>query len=317
MRANITGRLRVSRRLRAGVLAVSALVAMLTGGPTATAQPVEVPAIAGANDFACRPAADRPDPVVLVHGSGTDAVRSFSTLAPVLRAQGYCVFAANLGRAPILAAGVSGTTNAGWPGLGPIGAALSGQEIYGVADIAVSATELAAFVATVQAATGAQHVALVGHSTGGTVIRQFLRAHPGIATTVVTLGTPYRGSTFAGLPRKYPDLAALGLDGPRIAAQVFGTAGAEQAPGSPTLARLNADGEIAPGVRYTAIASHDDEVITPPDTALLSAPDATHRDVWVQDGCAGRRVDHSYLLADRHSMDLVSAALADAPFPVC
>ncbi|MFI5777071.1 esterase/lipase family protein [Nocardia sp. NPDC051570] len=303
------------RRLLAVLSILTAAILALAS--TATARPVEIPDLPGANDFACRPAPDKPDPVVLVHGSATDAVRSFAVLAPTLRERGYCVFAADLGNAPVLTTSASATPNPAWPGLGPIGAALSGQTLYGVADIATSAAELAAFVTTVRAATGAEHVALVGHSTGGTVIRAYLKAHPTAATTVVTLGTPYRGSTFAELPAKYPDLAALGLDGPHIAAQVFGNAGIQQTVGSPVLAQLNRPAETVPGIRYTAIASRDDEVITPPETALLAAPIGPDRDIWVQDGCPARTVDHSYLLADPHAMALVAAALADAPPPPC
>ncbi|MFF0491428.1 esterase/lipase family protein [Nocardia sp. NPDC004068] len=306
----------ISRRL---AVAVASLVtgALALAAPAA-AQPVEVPGLEGANDFACRPAPDKPNPVVLVHGSATDAPRSFAVLAPALRAEGYCVFAANLGRAPVLTTAVSGNAGPAWPGLGPIGAALSGRTLYGVADIATSATELAAFVTSVRAATGAERVALVGHSTGGTVIRQYLRAHPTEATRVVTLGTPYRGSTFADLPAKYPDLARLGLDGPHIAAQVFGSAGVQQTVGSAVLAQLNSPAETLPGIAYTAIASRDDEVITPTDTALLAAPGGANRNLWVQDGCAGPHpVDHSELLEDRRALALVAAALADAAAPPC
>ncbi|MCX4096987.1 esterase/lipase family protein [Nocardia sp. alder85J] len=293
---------------------VVALIALMWMAP-AGAEPVPP----GADDFSCRPAAAHPDPVVLVHGSGTDAQRSFSILAPALRGDGFCVFTANLGRAQLPGAAVSGSDAVrGWPGLGPIGAALAGRTVYGVADIAGTAVELAGFVDTVRSATGADRVALVGHSTGGTVIRQYLLAHPDAARTVVTLGTPYRGSTYAGLPDDYPDLAQLGMDGPHIAAQIFGAAGVQQTAGSPWLARLNAAGEARPGVRFTAIASRTDEVITPPDTALLTAPGPGDRDIWVQDGCPFHPVDHNGLLADPHAAALVAAALAgDAAEPPC
>ncbi|RDI64611.1 esterase/lipase family protein [Nocardia pseudobrasiliensis] len=305
---------RIVRRLAA---ALSILVAAMIALVPAAAEPLELPEVPGANDLSCRPAPDKPNPVVLVHGSATDAVNSWTTLAPALRKQGYCVFAANLGRAAVLTTSASATPNAAWPGLGPIGAALSGRTLYGVADIATSAAELAGFVATVRAATGAERVALVGHSTGGTIVRAFLKAHPAEADTVVTLGTPYRGSDFAELPAKYPDLASLGMDGPHIAAQVFGNAGVQQTMGSAVLMQLNWPVETVPGVRFTAIASHDDEVITPPDTALLAVPLGADRNVWVQDGCAAHTVDHGHLLVDPHTTALVAAALAGTPFPAC
>ncbi|MCM6775990.1 alpha/beta fold hydrolase [Nocardia sp. CDC159] len=301
------------RRLAALLAPLAA--ALIALPPNAAA--VEIPDVPGANDFTCRPAAGKQNPVVLVHGSATDAVRSFGVLAPALRAEGYCVYAANLGRTQSLASNASAPANPAWPGLGPIGAALSGRTLFGVADLATSAAELAAFVTTVRATTGAERVALVGHSTGGNIIRQYLKAHPNETAAVVTLGTPYRGSDFAELPAKYPDLASLGLDGPHIAAQVFGSAGVQQTAGSAVLSQLNRPAETVPGIRYTAIASRDDEVITPTDTALLAAPTEVDRNVWVQDGCPDRKVDHSYLLADRHALALVAAALADAPPPPC
>ncbi|WP_036496144.1 triacylglycerol lipase [Nocardia sp. BMG111209] len=311
------------RRLSIGFAVACALIAALAVMPRGAAEPVLGPAPdptdgpAGANDWSCRPSAAEPDPVVLVHGAGTDATQSFAQLAPLLQRAGYCAYTANFGRPRLVSGPAAGPDRLDWPGTGPMAAALSGRVVYGVADIAATSAELAEFVGRVRAATGAKQVALVGHSTGGTVIRQFLHGHPGAASTVVTLATPYRGSTYSGLPAHYPDLAALGLDGPQIAAQVYGTAGAEQAVGSPVLARLDAEGETTPGVRWTAIASRADEVITPPESALLAAPKATDRNLWVQDTCPGDPVAHAALLTDPHALDLVVSALADAPPDHC
>lgn len=300
-----------------------ALIAALAVMPRGAAEPVLGPAPdlvdgpAGANDWSCRPSAAAPNPVVLVHGAGTDAAQSFAQLAPRLHRAGYCAFTANFGRPRLVSGPATGPERLDWPGTGPMAAALTGHVVYGVADIAATSAELAAFVDRVRAATGAKRVALVGHSTGGTVIREFLHAHPAAAATVVTLATPYRGSTYSGLAAHYPDLAALGLDGPQIAAQVYGTAGAEQAVGSPVMTRLDAEGETVPGVRWTAIASRADEVITPPESALLTAPKAADRNIWVQDTCPGDPVAHADLLTDPHALDLVVSALADAPPARC
>ncbi|MFC9432396.1 esterase/lipase family protein [Nocardia sp. NPDC057030] len=265
-----------------------------------------------ANDTACKPSQGRPHPVVLVHGSGTDAVRSFSLLAQRLEAEGYCVYAANIGEAPSFRDLVSGQSGSSTTGVGPVGAAMLGRTIYGVADIDRMAAELTEVVQAVRNATGARQVALVGHSTGGTVIRQYLRAQGADAVTqVITLGTPYRGSTWAGLRTNYPDLASLGLENAQIAAQVFGTPGQQQVVGSPLLNRLNAGGETVPGVRYTALASRADEIITPQETALLAAPTGDNRNIWLQDGCPTDIANHSGMLADHHTFAAVLAALAD------
>ncbi|KAA8886589.1 alpha/beta fold hydrolase [Nocardia colli] len=294
----------------AGLVLAAASAAVLQA-PAAVAGP-PIPAFAGANDWACRPSAERPQPVVLVHGSGTDAPNSFALLAPLLRGEGHCVFAADLGPTPGVRDVVSGQAGSASMGIGPVGAAMLGRTIYGVADIDRMATELNEVVQAVRNATGARQVALVGHSTGGTVIRQYLRAQGADAVTqVITLGTPYRGSTWAGLRTNYPDLASLGLENAQIAAQVFGTPGQQQVVGSPLLNRLNAGGETVPGVRYTALASRADEIITPQETALLAAPTGDNRNIWLQDGCPTDIANHSGLLGDTRAAAAVLSALAN------
>ncbi|MFD6160285.1 esterase/lipase family protein [Nocardia sp. NPDC060256] len=292
-------------------LTLAAACAAVLQAPAAAAAP-PIPAFAGANDMACHPSAERPQPVLLVHGSGTDAPNSFALLAPLLRAEGYCVFAADLGPTPGLREVVSGQAGSGTMGIGPVGAAMLGRTIYGVGDIDRMATELNEVVQTVQRATGARQIALVGHSTGGNVIRQYLRAQGAAAVTqVITLGTPYRGSTWGGLRTNYPDLASLGLDNAEIAAQVFGTPGQQQVVGSPLLNRLNAGGETVPGVRYTALASRADEIITPQETALLAAPTGDDRNIWLQDGCPTDIANHSGLLGDTRAAAIVLSTLAN------
>ncbi|MFC9441161.1 triacylglycerol lipase, partial [Nocardia sp. NPDC057030] len=97
----------------------------------------------------------------------------------------------------------------------------------------------------------------------------------------------------------------------QIAAQVFGTPGQQQVVGSPLLNRLNAGGETVPGVRYTALASRADEIITPQETALLAAPTGANRNVWLQDGCPTDIANHSGLLGDTRAAAVVLSALAD------
>ena len=303
-------------RLVAVAVLLGGLMAIMGGrAAEVSAFPTEVPPVPGANDFSCAPTPDKPYPVVLAHGAATDAQRSFRELAPALHRQGYCVFVANVGRVPLPGVGLNGVSSPGWPGLGPVAAALQGDAVYGVADISAQASELGAFVTAVRAVTGAPRVIMVGHSTGGTEIRELVRRHPEEIDSVVTVGTPYRGSTFDGLPTMFPFYGALGLDGEQTAAQVFGPAGAEQIPGAPTLAQLNADGETQPGIRYTAIASRTDEVITPPDTALLADPRGGNRNMWVQDGCPNLAISHNQLLSDPRSIAVIVAAVAGTPPP--
>ena len=121
-----------------------ALLLVLFGAAPAAAQgPVyDSPGIPppGANDPSCRPAGAHPYPVILVHGTFGDMTVSWNSLAPALRARGFCVWALDYGRR----------------GTGPIDA---------------SADQLVAFIDRVRSRTGAAKVSLVGHSQGGMLSR--------------------------------------------------------------------------------------------------------------------------------------------------
>ena len=59
----------------------------------AHAHPGSAPA--GSNDFGCEPSATHPRPVVLAHGTDTEAYADWAAMSPALAADGYCVFALN------------------------------------------------------------------------------------------------------------------------------------------------------------------------------------------------------------------------------
>lgn len=140
----------------------------------------------GVNDFECRPSAERPEPVVLVHGFLENSYDNWASLAPKLVDEGYCVFALDYG-------------------------APEGIPFGGLGSIADSAAELSTFVDAVSAATGASTVSIVGHSKGGTVPRYY----------VEYLGGADRVSKIVALsPPNYPtpgppvDDALAGLNSP-------------------------------------------------------------------------------------------------------
>ncbi|MGR7003460.1 esterase/lipase family protein [Yinghuangia aomiensis] len=110
----------------------------------------------GANDFGCRPSAEHPHPVVLVHGTFGNMTDSWQSLSPLLANNGYCVFALDYGGSP-------------------------GNLFQGYGDIPASAGQLAVFVDRVLAATGAPKVDIVGHSQGGMMPRYFIRNLGGAA----------------------------------------------------------------------------------------------------------------------------------------
>lgn len=139
---------RARRRLRRIGLAWAVTAGLAAVAPTAASADVTdlLPAVSppGANDFTCRPSAEHPAPVVLVHGTFEGAADNWSTVSPQLAGAGYCVFALEYGD-------------------------------RGTGDIAASAGQLERFVDAVLGATGARKVSLVGHSQGGMMPRYYVK----------------------------------------------------------------------------------------------------------------------------------------------
>jgi triacylglycerol esterase/lipase EstA (alpha/beta hydrolase family) len=219
----------------------------------------------GANDWSCKPGAAHPRPVVLVHGTFADMSNSWQAISPLLKNNGYCVFALNYGD---------------YDGSGAIG-------VYGVDDIPTSAGELNAFVDKVLAATGAAEVDLVGHSQGGMMPRYYLK----------NLGGAVEVHTLVGLS---PSNHGTTLDGVFILSNFF--PGANQFTGalcpaceqqrvdSAFITDLNSGGDTVPGVEYTVIQTRYDQVVTPYTSAFLSG--ANVHNVLLQSQCILDLGDH-------------------------
>jgi triacylglycerol lipase len=116
--------------------------------PPPPAPPPAPPAPTVMDSPDCRPPAQHPDPVVLVHG--TFATTSWALLGPALASNGYCVFTFDYGN-------------------------------RGTGEIGQSAQELAGFVDRLLATTQAQRVSIVGHSEGGMMPRYYIRFLGGAA----------------------------------------------------------------------------------------------------------------------------------------
>jgi triacylglycerol lipase len=144
----------------------------------------------GANNFACKPTARHPDPVVLVHGTLFDQTLGWNLLAPLLEGAGHCVFALDYGH-------------------------------RATQPIEQSAAELAAFIDRVLAATGARRVSIVGHSQGGMMPRYYLEFMGGTAKVdkLIGLAPSNHGTTLAlaGPVGQYGDC-------PACSEQVLGSA---------------------------------------------------------------------------------------------
>ncbi len=165
----------------------------------------------------------------------------------------------------------------------------------GTGEIGASAAVLGTAVAKAMAATGADHVDLVGYSAGGLVVRAFL-ALPGEASHtrhVVLLGSPNHGAALAGL-------ATL------LGAQVCAGACPELAPDSAFLQRLNGTREVPAGPDVTSIWTAADRIVVPPSSAVLSGA----RNIRLQDICTTATIDHGGLVQDPLPLALVGRALA-------
>ena len=216
----------------------------------------------GANDWTCKPSSAHPRPVVLVHGTFADMSDSWQALSPLLKNNGYCVFALNYGS---------------YAGSGAVG-------IYGTGEIRNSAKELSAFVDKVLAATGAAKVDLVGHSQGGMMPRYYLKFLGGAAKvhTLVGLSPSNHGTTLDGI-----GLLAAFFPG---ATGLLCPACEEQIVGSSFLNELNSGGDTVPGVEYTVIQTRYDQVVTPYTSAFLSGSNV--KNILLQNQCILDLGDH-------------------------
>ncbi len=242
----------------------------------------------GANNWACKPSAAHPRPVVLVHGTVEDMADNWQALSPLLFNDGYCVFALDYGS---------------YAGSGALG-------IYATGDIPQSARQLSSFVDRVLSATGAAQVDIVGHSQGGMMPRYYLRFLGGAAKvhTLVGLAPSNHGTTLDGLFT----LAAY-FPGSSIFLHTLCPACQEQQAGSSFLSGLNAGGETVAGVKYTVIESANDEVVTPYTSAFLSGPGVTN--ILLQAQCPLDRGEHLSMAYD-HIADADVLNALDPGHPV-
>ena len=285
------------RRMIAVACAISAVIATIgsvVSAPTASAAP------APADPSSCQLSDEHPRPVVLVHGTWANADVTWDKLAPALRSQGICVFTITYGKHKR-------------------GSLQNLFDLVGGDSIRSSARTLATFVDDVRRQTGARQVDIVGHSQGALVARQYMKYDGGTdpsdprrnaVHTLVSLagtnhGTSFNRNQFIGAVAEM-----LGVPVVRLASLAVGPSYVEQMIGSPFLTALNAGGDTRPGVRYVAIGTRNDTMVTPPErTFLVAGPGATVRNVWVQDGCPSATVDHMQITSDPRAMWLVSDAL--------
>ncbi len=144
-------------------------------------------------------------------------------------------------------------------------------------------------------AAGAPSVDVVGYSAGGVVARVWVADLGGgeQARRVVTLGSPHHGTTVASL-------------GALLATGACPKACRQLAEGSDLLAGLP---EAPRGPVWTSVWTVDDEVVTPPDSAVLAGA----VDVELQSVCPDARVAHGSLTRDPLAVGTVLTALGVPP----
>jgi triacylglycerol esterase/lipase EstA (alpha/beta hydrolase family) len=238
----------------------------------------------GSDNWSCRPSAGHPNPVILVHGTLANENFSWQALSPMLVNAGYCVYAFNYG---------ADASTAG--------------HFYGLADIAQSAQQLAAFTDKVLTVTGATQVDLVGHSQGGMMPRYYIQFLGGAAKVhmLVGLAPSNQGTTVDGVGTLASLFGDIGLPVLSLAGCVSCT---QQLVGSPFLQNLNTDGGISAGVRYVVVESRYDEVVTPYTNAFLPAA-ANVQNILLQDQCSIDFTEHLGILYDPIALQDVMNAL--------
>jgi len=246
----------------------------------------------GANNWACKPTARHPRPVVLVHGTAGNKNTNWQTYAPLLANNGYCVFALTYGVA------------AGTP---------KGLDQFGGLDaIETSAQQLKDFVTKVRQSTGARQVDILGHSQG-TLMPDYYAKFLG--------GAPYIHSYVSLAPLWHG--TNLGAQGQMQQSMSVYSPSATETPGCAACSEMGADSEFmqkmraggvaVKGITYTNIVTRYDELVSP----YTSGIEPGMRNITLQDGCATDYTEHFEIAADPVAAGYVLNALDPAhPRPV-
>ncbi|MEZ0577459.1 esterase/lipase family protein [Nocardioides sp. MH1] len=244
----------------------------------------------GANDWACKPTAAHPRPVVLVHGTLGNKNTNWQAYAPLLKNHGYCVFSLTYGVVP--------------------GAPVPVNQFGGMAPIQDSAQELKVFVARVLQATGARQVDIVGHSQG-TYMPEYYAKFLGGARFIkryVSLAPLWHG-TGSTLPMSM-FAKAFGLDEDSFP---ICNACPQMGSDSQFLAHLREGGLLAGRIDYTNIMTKYDELVRP----YTSGSEPGMRNLVVQDYCKTDYTEHFEIAADPVAAQIVLNTLDPAhPQPV-
>lgn len=251
-------------------------------------------ALPGANRWDVPPSAERPVPVILVHGTAGGGQTNWGPYVPLLTGRGFSVFTLTYGAIP----------GSKWPV-----SAMGGMRL-----IEDSAAEFGAFVERVLAATGAERVDVVGHSQG-TIVPDYWAKFLGGTGTIrryVSLAPLWQGTSAFGVLRG--SLGALGMRFGSVGTEVAASLSIPQMiAGSEFIDTLGSDGgPYLPGIEYTNISTRHDEFVVPYTSGQLpGGPGTDVTNIVVQDGCPEDHSDHLGICGSKRAATIVLNALDD------
>lgn len=209
-------------------------------------------------------------PVILVHGTFANARRAYSTVAPVLKQNGCCLYALNYGR------------QGGYGGYG-------GYGVNGTADIQSSLLEVTGFIGTVLQETGANKVSVIGHSQGG--LLAFLASN-----------TPELVDRIDRIIAVAPSLRGTDRIPPNVSS-AHCPACTQLGSASDFMKDLQHRKLNPGGLRALVLATKDDLVVTPVESQFLDEPGVTN--LYLQDQFPTLRASHSGLLHVPEAVTLI------------
>jgi len=236
----------------------------------------------GTNDWTCKPTTAHPRPVVLVHGTLGNRSTNWQTYGPLLKNNGYCVFALTYGATfPLPFPGAFG----------------------GLGSMVDSAKELKAFVAKVLSTTGATKVDLIGHSQGTLMPNYWLKflGGAGKVNKYISLAPLWHGTGLASPPSQMDAAFPNPLDS-------IGPAFGQMGTGSAFINQMRSGGVAVAGVKYVNIMTKYDELVKPYTSGI--EPGMTN--IVIQDRCKQDYSEHFEIAADRNASVIVLNVLDPA-----
>ena len=247
----------------------------------------------GANDWDCKPTAQHPRPVVLVHGTAGNKNTNWQTYAPLLANNGYCVFA--------LTYGVSAGTPKGLDQFG------------GLDEIETSAQQLKDVRrqgAPVHRCSPGRHPRPLAGHPDAELLREVPRrraVHPQLRLAGARSGTAPTSERQGQMSQSMSVYAPSSTETPGCPAC------SEMSTDSAFMQKMRAGGVAVKGISYTNIVTKYDELVSP----YTSGIEPGMRNITVQDGCATDYTEHFEIASDPVAAGYVLNALDPAhPRPV-